>query len=44
MQREESWGADPLGQAPNGRHPMRPKQTACGNLMIIGHSQAGKWR
>ena len=25
MQREENWGADALGQAPNGRHPMRPQ-------------------
>jgi len=46
MQREENWRADrPLGRPQTAVTQCVRKQNACGNLMmIIGHSQAGKWR
>jgi hypothetical protein len=45
MQREENWGADcPWAGPKTAVTQCVRKQNACGNLMIIGHSQAGKWR
>jgi hypothetical protein len=44
MQREENWGANPLGGPHTAVTQCVREQNACGNLMIIGHSQAGKWR
>jgi hypothetical protein len=44
MQREENWGADRQGRPQTAVTQCVRKQNACGNLMIIGHSQAGKWR
>jgi hypothetical protein len=44
MQREENWGRrSPLGRPQTAITQCVRKQNACGNL-IIGHSQAGKWR
>jgi hypothetical protein len=34
----------PLGRPQTAVTKCARKQNACGNLMIIGHSQAGKWR
>ena len=45
MQREETGAPTALGRPQTAVTQCVRKQNACGNLMmIIGHSQAGKWR